>query len=133
MKFFLDTNIIIYYMKGQYPAIPEHFKKIPSQSVVIPSVVMAEIEYGARKSRDYLTTINRYHSFTDVFEKVPFTDSAAMIYGEIRHLLEKEGRLIEPNDLLIAATVMAGDGVLVTNNTKEFERVPNLRLENWTI
>ena len=132
MKYFLDTNIIIYYMKGQYPAIPEHFKKIPAQSVVIPTVVMAEIEYGARKSVDYLTTINRYHSFTDVFEKIPFTDSAAMKYGEIRQLLEKECRLIGPNDLLIAATVMASDGVLVTNNTKEFERIPNLRLENWT-
>ena len=70
--------------------------------------------------------------FTDVFEKVSFTDSAAMIYGKIRHLLEKEGRLIGPNDLLIAATVMADEGVLVTNNTKEFERIPNLRLENWT-
>lgn len=132
MKYFLDTNIIIYYMKGQFPALPEHFRQIPSQSIVIPTVVMAEIEFGARKSFDYATTIHKYRQFTDVFLKVPFSEKASVIYGEIRNNLEKAGTPIGPNDLMIASIVLAEDGILVTNNTKEFGRIPSLQMENWT-
>lgn len=133
MKYYLDTNIIIYALKGQYPALPEHFKEIPSQSIVIPSIVLAEIEYGARKSNNYEITMSRYKQFMDVFIKVPFSEKAAIFYGQIRSDLERRGELIGPNDLMIAAIVLAEDGILVTNNVKEFERVPKLRIENWTI
>ncbi len=131
MKYYLDTNIIIYALKGQYPKIIEHFKQVPSQSIVIPTVVIAEIEYGAQKSKDYNKTISKYNQFTDVFNKAPFSEKAAKIYGEIRSNLEKSGNLIGPNDLMIAAIVLSENGILVTNNTKEFERIPNLRLSNW--
>lgn len=133
MKYYLDTNIIIYALKGQYPALPEHFKEIPSQSIVIPSIVLAEIEYGARKSNNYEITMSRYKQFMDVFIKVPFSEKAAIFYGRIRSDLERRGELIGPNDLMIASIVLAEDGILVTNNVKEFERVPKLRIENWTI
>ena len=133
MKYYLDTNIIIYALKGQYPALPEHFKEIPSQSIVIPSIVLAEIEYGARKSNNYEITMSRYKQFMDVFIKVPFSEKAAIFYGQIRSDLERRGELIGPNDLMIAAIVLAEDGILVTNNVKEFERVPKLRIENWTV
>ncbi len=133
MKYYLDTNIIIYALKGQYPALPEHFKEIPSQSIVIPSIVLAEIEYGARKSNNYEITMSRYKQFMDVFIKVPFSEKAAIFYGQIRSDLERRGELIGPNDLMIASIVLAEDGILVTNNVKEFERVPKLRIENWTI
>ena len=133
MKYYLDTNIIIYALKGQYPALPEHFKEIPSQSIVIPSIVLAEIEYGARKSNNYEITMSRYKQFMDVFIKVPFSEKAAIFYGQIRSDLERRGELIGPNDLMIASIVLAEDGILVTNNVKEFERVPKLRIENWTV
>ena len=94
MKYYLDTNIIIYALKGQYPALPEHFKEIPSQSIVIPSIVLAEIEYGARKSNNYEITMSRYKQFMDVFIKVPFSEKAAIFYGQIRSDLERRGELI---------------------------------------
>lgn len=132
MKYYLDTNIIIYAIKGQYPAIEEHFSQIPSQSIVIPTIVLAEIEYEARKSKDYYATINIYNQFTSVFDKAYFSEKAISFYGKIRSELEHKGELIGPNDLIIASIVLAENGILVTNNTKEFSRIAGLQLENWT-
>ena len=132
MKYLLDTNIIIYALKGQFPALPRHFANTASQSILIPAVVMAEIEYGARKSYDYEKTIAKYRRFTDVFKKIPFSEKAALFYGQIRRDLEKQGLSIGPNDLMIAATAMAEDGILITKNTREFLRIPDLRIQDWT-
>ena len=133
MKYFIDTNIIIYSLKNSYPAIKSHFMTVPAQEIVIPEIVLAEIEYGARKSVDYNLTIGRYRAFTDVFDKAAFDGSAACFYGQIRAELEKSGQPIGPNDMLIASIVMANDGILVTHNVGEFSRIQNLKLEDWTL
>lgn len=132
MKYYLDTNIIIYALNGKYPCVISHFQSIPSMSIVIPSVVLAEIEYGARKSYDYEKTIKLYRQFVHYFGIEPFNGKAAQFYGQLRADLEKQGTPIGANDMLIAATVMEADGILVTHNTKEFSRVAGLRLEDWT-
>ena len=132
MKYYLDTNIIIYALKGTYNKIIQKFTEVPPTSIVIPDVVIAEIEYGARKSFDYNKTISLYRKFTDFFEKAPFNSDAAESYGIIRADLEKHGTPIGGNDMLIAATVMADDGILVTHNTKEFTKISGLRIEDWT-
>ena len=133
MLYFLDTNIIIYSLKDSFPEIKKHFSDTPFQSIAIPSTVMAEIEYGAQKSFNYASTISKYNKLTDLFEKVSFTNDAAKIYGSIRCYLEKLGTPIGNNDLIIAATVLSQNGILVTHNTKEFSRVPGLRIEDWTM
>ena len=132
MKYYLDTNTIIYFLKGTYPALADHFRNVPRQSVVIPSVVTAELEYGAQKSIRPAETAKKLHSFLSAFETVPFSGEAAVQYGKIRHELEKAGTPIGPNDLLIASIVKAEEGVLVTHNIKEFSRIPGLMLEDWT-
>ncbi len=132
MKYYLDTNTIIYAVKGTYPELKERFRKVNARSIVVPSIVAAEIEYGARKSYNYEKTIALYKRFLDVFPKESFNDKAASEYGRIRARLESEGKPIGPNDLIIAAIVSANDGILVTNNEKEFSRIEGLRLENWT-
>ena len=132
MKYYLDTNIIIYAINGRYPAIAEHFKIVNPSLIAIPSIVTAEIEYGARKSRDYNTTMELYNSFFSAFKIVSFDNDMASKYGIIRSELEKDGKIIGPNDLIIASTVLARDGILVTNNVKEFKRVEGLELEDWT-
>lgn len=132
MKYFLDTNIIIYALNGKYPLIEQHFASVPSQSIVIPTIVLAEIEYGARKSKNYAKTIKMYNQFTSVFEKIPFSERASEYYGVIRSNLETKGQLIGSNDLIIASIVLAEKGILVTNNTKEFSRIQGLQIENWT-
>lgn len=131
MKYYLDTNIIIYALNGKFPAIMSHFQKVPSVSIVVPSIVMAEIEYSARKSYDYRKTIDLYRKFTDYFEIEPFNTRAAECYGIIRAELEKSGTPIDANDMLIAAITLADDGILVTHNTKEFSRISRLHIEDW--
>ena len=131
MKYYLDTNIIIYFINGKYSSIIDKIKKISSQSIVIPSIVLAEIEYGAKKSVDYNKTITKYRQFINVFSIEQFDMHAAQEYGMIRSSLEKAGNLIGPNDMLIASIVKANDGILVTNNVREFERIEGLHIENW--
>ena len=131
MNYFLDTNIIIYSLKNQYPSIQERFLQIPASSIVIPDIVLAEIEFGARKSKDYHKTITLYQSFTKRFHSISFDEKAINEYGKIRYDLEKQGNKIGPNDLIIASIVKANDGILVTHNVKEFSRIDGLRVEDW--
>lgn len=133
MKYYLDTNIVIYFMKGTYPSLLSHISKIPPQSIVIPSIVKAEIEYGARKSKNYNKTIKQYNLFFENFQEEGFNHREVLIYGKIRDELEKKGKMIGPNDLMIASIVLADNGILVTHNIKEFERIKDLKIEDWTI
>lgn len=131
MSYYIDTNIIIYILKGSYPKIIEHFNKIPSYSILIPDIVVAEIEYGARKSVNYEKTISLYNSFINRFEIAHFDKAAISEYGLIRNQLEKGGELIGPNDLIIASITKANKGTLVTHNTREFSKVDGLLIEDW--
>lgn len=132
MKYFLDTNIISYFLKGKYPAIKAHFLTTSAQDIFIPSIVVAEIEYGINKSSDFVKTKKLYSKFINTFDITSFDEKAAILYGKIRSVLEREGQTIGANDMLIAAIVLAENGVLVTNNVKEFARIPGLQTENWT-
>lgn len=132
MKYYLDTNIIIYALKGTYKEIENHFRSIPFESIVIPRIVIAEIEYGAKKSKNYKQIIEKYNEFINHFEIIDFDEKASRKFGDIRWTLEQEGKQIGPYDLIIASTVLANEGVLVTHNTKEFERIKGLKIEDWT-
>ena len=83
---------------------------------------------SARRDSNIAEVVN----FLDKFEIISFDSYAAWIYGEIKSSLELKGQIIGFNDMLIAATVLANNGLLVTNNTKEFMRIENLKLEDWT-
>ena len=133
MRYLLDTNIVIYALKGTFPALPQHFRSVAAQCIAVPSVVLAKIEYGAQKSHDYAKTIEQYRRFLDAFEPAPFSSRAAICYGRVRAALERQGTTIGANDLLIAATALAEGATLVTHNTREFERVEGLMLEDWTV
>lgn len=132
MKYFLDTNIISYIIKGKYPKIIEHLKKVPAQSIVIPSIVKTELEFGARKSGNYEKIIIPYMQFLEPFDIKDFDSDASYFYGLIRQDLTEKGTLVGPNDLLIASIVLANNGTLITHNTKEFSRIEDLRIEDWT-
>ena len=132
MKYYLDTNIVIYAIKGKYPNIVKRFLKVPYQSIVLPSIVIAELEFGAKKSANYKKVTKKYEEFINLFDEVTFNNKAAKFYADIRYDLEKKGAIIGPNDLIIAATVLANDGILVTHNVKEFNRVKDLKIEDWT-
>lgn len=129
--FLLDTNTCIRFLNGRSESIRLRLEEVPPDRISLCSVVKAELFYGAAKSVDPSKTLNRTLRFAERFVSLPFDDSAALHYGEIRALLEKAGTPIGPNDLLIAAITLAHQATLVTHNTREFSRVSELQLTDW--
>jgi tRNA(fMet)-specific endonuclease VapC len=99
--------------------------------VKVATIVEAELLYGAAKSSEPKRTRSIVEAFLHPFERVPFGKEAAEHYAAIRAALEKRGKPIGPNDLILAATVLAGGGTLVTHDIREFRRVPRLSIEDW--
>lgn len=114
-----------------YPLLLDKIFTHSPDSIKIASIVKAELLYGAEKSRRKDENLDKINRFLLPYEIVPFDDKAAVRYSGIRAELEKIGAVIGPNDLIIAATVLAGDGILITNNEREFQRFGGLVIENW--
>jgi tRNA(fMet)-specific endonuclease VapC len=131
MTWFLDTNICILFLKGSYPYMMEVMRTHRPADVKIPAVVQTELLYGVEKSARREENRQNVERFLSIFEIVPFGKECAGIYGEVRAELERQGSPIGPNDLLIAATVLSCNGILVTKNQREFSRIKGLQLENW--
>ena len=129
--YFLDTNTCIYFLKGTYKSILEEFKKRKPEEIKIPSMVKAELMLGVEKSEQKEKNLEIYTKFLEPFEIVSFDDVSSVFYAKIRGALEKKGKIIGPNDLIIAATVLANKGILISHNIKEFKLVSGLVLEDW--
>lgn len=108
-------------------------QNVSSKDIRIPVMVKAELLYSAYKSQRKEENIKKVRSFLNFFYDEPFTNEAAEKYAVIRSELEKNGTLVGPNDMIIAATVMAKGGILVTHNTKGFARIKNLNVIDWVI
>lgn len=130
MHFLLDTNILIA-MSRQRPGLADRLEGIPADAILLSAVVVAEIEYGIAKSGRRQHNRRVFDSLLSGFRVLPFDAAAARLYGPIRAYLEKRGQLIGPYDLMIAAHAQSLDAVLVTDNTREFDRVAGLKTENW--
>ena len=131
MKVMLDTNICIYIIKQKPRAVLERFAAFPVGDLGISVITLAELEYGASKSSEPDRNREALEQFVSPLEIAVFDRLATSIYGKIRALLEKRGRPIGSMDLLIAAHALSLNVRLVTNNMREFKRVPGLRVENW--
>ena len=132
MKYLFDTNICIYFLQGRKPQLKRKFQLFKPGDIKIPSIVKAELLLGAEKSERREFNLAKINEFLFPFTIIPFDTSAAEEYAAIRSALEKKGATIGANDYIIAATVLADNGLLVTNNTREFRRVPRLKVEDWT-
>lgn len=130
MRYLLDTNILIALSKER-PGVLERLANIPASAILLSSVVVAEIEYGIAKSARREHNRRVFDTLLDGFQIVAFDTAAARLYGPIRADLERQGRLIGPYDLMIAAQGMALNAVVVTDNVGEFSRVAGLAVENW--
>jgi len=129
--YLLDTNICIYIINKHPIHVVEHIKKLQPHEVKISAISIAELEYGASKSKKREMNRNALLHFASAFDIVAFNDEDAEIFGLIRASLEKKGTIIGPYDLQIASQAISRNLTLVTNNIKEFERIENLKLENW--
>jgi tRNA(fMet)-specific endonuclease VapC len=130
--YFFDTNTCIYYLKGTYESIRTKLLSLSPNEIKIPSVVKAELLFGAYKSHRRKENTERTERFLDPFEIVPFTDAMTYVYAELRAETEKRGTPVGPNDLLIASIAKHSTGILVTHNTQEFRRIKGLKIEDWT-
>lgn len=131
VTYILDTDICIYLIKKFPPQVIKKFKTLSPGDVGISSVTMAELCYGANNSQYPDKNLAALQNFVLPLEVLPFDDRAANVYGEVRSLLEKQGATIGALDLMIAAHTKSLDITLVTNNIKEFSRVPSLKVANW--
>lgn len=131
MTYMLDTNICIYIMKKRPENVLQRFKKEIDSEICISSITLAELEYGMKHSSDPERNEQALLKFLAPLTILPFDERAAYEYGGIRDQLQKKGTPIGPLDMLIAGHAKAEKLILVTNNMREFERVPSLELENW--
>lgn len=127
---FLDTDICVAFLRGSSTNARDRLLKYPRSTIHLPAIVVAELYFGLEKSmsRSHTAAIRQ---FVGSFQIAPFAQNAATQYGRIRALLESKGQPIGANDYLVAATVIAEKGILVTGNVREFRRVSGLKLENW--
>jgi tRNA(fMet)-specific endonuclease VapC len=130
LKYLLDTNIVIYVIKQRPLAVRDIFNRHHGR-MAISSITLAELAHGAEKSSDLSRNMAVVEDFVSRLDVLAYDDKAAWQYGNIRATLEKLGQPIGVNDLHIAAHARSNGLTLVTNNLREFERVPGLLLENW--
>ena len=127
----LDSCVCIDLMRGKLPYAYDLMRASDPKLFAVPAVVAAELSFGIENSANPEKNRMLTERFLAPFEIVPFNASCARAYGLIRNQLRKDGLVIGPNDLLIAATAVANQAVLVSNNDNEFKRVKGLRLESW--
>ncbi|MBD2597141.1 type II toxin-antitoxin system VapC family toxin [Nostoc spongiaeforme FACHB-130] len=131
MRYLLDTNICIYLIKQKPQKVLDKFQTISISDVGVSSITVAELKYGVAKSQQQEKNSNALLQFLLPLEIVDFNQASATIYGSIRNDLESRGVIIGAMDLLIAAHALSLGVILVTNNIREFSRIPHLLLENW--
>ena len=131
MTYMLDTNICIYVMKNKPERVLKRFEKEINRGICISSITLAELEYGMKHSSNPTKNERALLKFLLPLRILPFESSAASAYGEIRAYLQKQGTPIGSLDMLIAGHARSKELILVTNNVREFARVPELKWENW--
>jgi len=133
MKLMLDTNICIYIIKRKPEPVLKHFLEYQVGDIGISSITLAELRYGVSKSKYAEKNASALNEFIIPLEVVSFDDIATQAYGDIRAALELAGTPIGAMDMLIAAHAVSLGVNLVTNNTREFSRIPGLTFLDWTV
>lgn len=131
MKYLLDTNVWIDYLTGRYPTVVTSIQESQPDELCLSSVVMAELRYGAEKSRRKRFNHRLLDTLAQEVRCVDFDVNAATTYGEVRTALEKRGKPLGAYDMLIAAHALSLGLILITDNEREFGQVRSLAVENW--
>jgi tRNA(fMet)-specific endonuclease VapC len=129
--YLLDTNICIYIVNKHPQNIVQRIEKYNPIDIKISAITIAEMEYGASKSKKKTKNRQALMDFISTFEIIPFELKDAEVYGIIRAELEREGKVIGAYDMQLAAQALSRNYIFITNNTKEFNRIKKLKIENW--
>ena len=130
MSFLIDTNICIYFLKGMFHLV-EKFDEIGIDNLYISEITIAELKFGAAKSDHPTKNKKVIEELINKFNQIPIYKSLD-IFAEEKASLQKKGNIVDDFDLLIGATALANNMILVTNNEKHFNRLKGIQLENWT-
>ena len=130
-RYLLDTNICIYIAKGQPAAVRHRFETLSIQQLAMSTITLGELRFGAEKSQSRERALATIAQLVQMIQPCALPTAAAEHYGHVRATLSQQGLPIGNNDLWIAAHALAEGWTLVTNNLREFSRVPGLRVENW--
>jgi len=128
-KYLFDTNICIYYIQGKF-SLKEKFRKIKKGNRFISEITLAELKFGVKNNQSKKKNQETLDNFLTGIQILPIINSLD-IYAEEKARLRKQGRPIDDFDLLIGASAIANDMILVTNNESHFQRITNIRIENW--
>jgi len=131
LKYLLDTNIVIYTMKNRPQRVKRRFQEHHGR-MAISAVTLGELVFGAEHSQQVERNLADIESFVARLDVLPFNNTAAYHFGQIRAALYRIGRPIGPYDMMIAGHARANGLILITNNTNEFERVPGLLIDDWS-
>lgn len=130
LKYLLDTNIVIYTMKNRPQQVKERFEQNHGR-MAISTVTVGELVFGAEHSQQVERNLADIEGLVSRLEVLLFDTKAAYHFGQLRAFLYRTGKPIGPYDMMIAGQAISSGLKLVTNNVKEFERVPGLQLEDW--
>jgi len=130
MDYLLDTNICIYFLKGRYKLV-EKIDRVGFENLFISEITIAELKYGVEKSTNPDKNRPVINELIDRFKHLPIY-GALDVYAKEKARLKKTGNIVDDLDLLIGATAIENNMVLVTNNEKHFVRLQNIKVENWT-
>ncbi|MFD2203869.1 type II toxin-antitoxin system VapC family toxin [Shivajiella indica] len=129
MKYLLDTNICIHFLRGKYGLI-EKFEQLGTESFAISEITLAELVFGAENSKNPKKNLDLIEVFANQVVVLPIF-GAIYLYGKEKARLKSIGLQISDFDLLIGCTAIEKDLIMVTENLKEFQRISGIRLENW--
>ena len=132
VRYLLDTNICIYIAKHHPPAVRARFARHAASELAMSVITLGELRHGAEKSQAREKALTTLQEIAGSLQVVPLTEAAGQHYGQIRADLERVGLPIGNNDLWIAAHARSEGWTLVTNNEREFARIEDLQIENWT-
>ena len=130
LAYMLDTNICVYVMKNFPLELREKFNTLAEQ-LCISSITLGELHYGAEKSTYRADNLTAIEQFTARLDVLPFADKAAAHYGRLRAELERAGKPCGRHDMQIGGHARSEGLIVVTNNTREFGRMPGVRVQNW--
>jgi tRNA(fMet)-specific endonuclease VapC len=132
-RFLLDTNICIYIRKNRPAQVLRRFQQLALGDAAISAITYGELRYGAEKSETRAASLERLQELISLVPVLPLPPEAGQAYGAVRAALERTGQTLGNNDLWIAAHALTAELVLVTNNEREFKRVPGLTMDNWAL
>lgn len=132
MRYILDTDICIYWLKG-ISNIKDKVEQIGIKNIYTTIVTTAELYHGAFHSKRVKENLEDVENFIKIIKPLSLTKNSAKRFGRIKSELKIQGEIIDNFDILIASIVLDNEGILVTNNTGHFNRIKKLRIENWMI